>query len=399
MPGNVVPAEIAGVTSLLFDSFDDVPDAWYAVWRSDDMGMDPRVLRVFQRTLADDFRCWGVIVFDDSGAPVGCAALCLFRVEIVDSTNATVVLARDRLRRFWPKLGTMKVLFCGLPVPPGSSHLRVRPGTPVDKVAAEVDRVVRRLAGEVKARLMLFKELNEEESELSSALASRGYLRGEILPVHHLQAAFSSFAAYRDALKSRYRLQVVRSQKKLVEAGFEVISGRGGAFVAEHFDDAVHALYVAVQQRGEQKLELMPKPFFVGLAAALGDEVSLTLIRREGRVCGFTFGVTRGGTHHNLYSGLDYVANPAGDLYFNLFYLDLDAAFRAGATLVTMGQTSNSFKSRLGTNARKLWFFARGRPAMFHGLLRLVAPLAFPKAPVVEANHVFASTSKPLALH
>jgi predicted N-acyltransferase len=361
------------------------------------MGMDPRVLRVFQRALADDFHCWGVIVFDESGIPVGCAALCLFRVEVVDSTNPAVVRARDRLRRFWPKLGRMKVLFCGLPVPPGSSHLRVRPDASVEKVAAEVDRVMRRLAVRVKAQLILFKELDEEKSRLTSTLASRGYLRGEILPVHHLHGAFSSFADYRDSLKSRYRQQIVRSQKKMVEAGFEVLSGRGGAFVAEHFDDNVHALYVAVQQRGEQKLELMPRSFFVDLAAALGDEVLLTLIRREGRVCGFTFGVTRGGTHHNMYSGLDYAVNQDGDLYFNLFYLDLDAAFRSGATLVTMGQTSDSFKSRLGTNARKLWFFARARSVVTHDLLRLVAPLAFPKAPVVEANDVFASTAKPLA--
>jgi hypothetical protein len=353
--------------------------------------MDPRVLRVFQQTLADDFRCWGVIVFDDAGAPVGCAALCLFPVEVIDSNHPLVVRPRDWLRRLWPKLGTMKVLFCGLPVPAGSSHLRVRPGASAGAVAAEVDRVMAELAGRVKARLMLFKEMGEEASPLAAALTARGYVRGDILPVHHLQAAFPSFAAYRDALKNRYRSQVLRSQKKMAAAGFEVLSGRGAAFVAEHFDAGVHALYVAVQQRGEQKLELLPRSFFLELSSALGDEVLLTLIRRDGRVCGFTFGVTRGGTHHNLYSGLDYAANHEGDLYFNLFYLDLDAAFQAGATVVTMGQTSNSFKSRLGTQARKLWFFARGRPAIFHGLLRLVAPLAFPKAPTVEGNNVFAA--------
>jgi len=171
------------------------------------------------------------------------------------------------------------------------------------------------------------------------------------------------------------------------------LSGRGGAFVAEHFDAGVHRLYVAMQQRGEQKLELMPRSFFLELAGALGDEALLSLIRREGRVCGFTFGVTRGGTHHNLYSGLDYQSNNGGDLYFNLFYLDMDQAYRAGATLVTMGQTSNAFKSRLGTTARKLAFFVRGRPAAFHALLRLIAPLAFPKAPSVEPNDVFHSTT------
>jgi hypothetical protein len=385
------------MTSLLFDSFDQVPDAWHEMWKSDDMAMDPRVLRVFQRTLADAFRCWGVIVFDDLGAPAGCAALCLFRVEIVDSTNPAVLRVRDWLRRLWRKLGTMNVLFCGLPIPAGSSHLRVRPGAATEEVAAELDRVMRRLAGEVKARLMLFKEIGEEASRLTSALTAFGYVRGDILPAHHLQGAFPSFAAYRDALKSRYRLQIVRSQKKLAAAGFEVLSGRGPAFVAEHFDDRVHGLYVAMRQRGEQKLECLPQSFFLEIAATLGDEVLLTLIRREGRVCGFTFGVTRGDTHYNMQSGLDYTVSQEGDLYFNLFYLDLDAAFRTGATRVAMGQTSNSFKSRLGANARKLWFFARGRPAVFHALLRLVAPLAFPKAPEVEANHVFASTPKPLA--
>jgi hypothetical protein len=384
------------VNSLIFDSFDDVPDAWRDLWGSDDVGMDPRVLRVFQRTLANDFRCWGVVVFNDSGAPVGCAALCLFRVEIIDSTHPVVVRVRDGLRRLWPRLGKMKVLFCGLPVPAGTTHLRVRPGASVEDVAGEVDRVMRRLASQVKAPLMLVKELNEEDSILASALASRGYVRGEILPVHHLHGAFSSFAAYCDALKSRYRLQIVRSQKKMAEAGFEVLSGRGGAFVAEHFDDEVYALYLAMHERGEQKLELYPRSYFVELAAALGDEVLLTLIRREGRVCGFTFGLTRGDAHYNMNSGLDYTVSQEGDLYFNLFYLDLDAAFRAGATLVKLGQTSNSFKSRLGTNARKLWFFARGRPAIFHSLLRLVAPRAFPKAPVVEPNNVFASMPKPV---
>jgi hypothetical protein len=321
----------------------------------------------------------------------------LFRVEIVDSTNPAVVRVRDGLRRLWPGLGKMKVLFCGLPVPSGTSHLRVRPGASVVDVAAEVDRVMWRLASKMKAPLLLFKELNEEDSMLTSALASRGYVRGEILPVHHLHGAFSSFAAYRDALKSRYRQQIVRSQKKMAEAGFEVLSGRGEAFVAKHFDDEVHALYLAMHERGEQKLELFPRSFFVELAAALGDEVLLTLIRRDGQVYGFTFGFTRGDTHYNMNSGLDYAVSEEGDLYFNLFYLDLDAAFRAGATLVKMGQTSNSFKSRLGTNARKLWFFARARSVVFHDLLRLVAPLAFPKAPVVEANDVFASTAKPLA--
>ena len=378
---------------MLFESFREVPEAWYDVWESADLGMDPKVLSAFQRTLAADFRCWGVIVFDASGVAIGCAALCLFAIELIESANAAVVRGRERLRQIWPGLGRMKVLFCGLPVPAGSTHLRVRPGAPVETVVAEVDRVLRRLARVVKGRLIVFKEIDEASAAVSSALSSLGYVCGAILPVHALHGSFGSFAAYRDALKSRYRSQIQRSQKKLAAAGFEVLCGRGSAFVAAHFDAGVHRLYVAVQQRAEQKLELMPASFFQELAAELGDEASLTLIRHEGRTCAFTFGVTRAGTHYNMYSGLDYALNNDGDLYFNLFYLDLDQAFRAGATRVTMGQTSNTFKSRLGTSARKLWFFARTQPSAFQWMLRLLAPMCFPKVGPVEPNDVFASTA------
>jgi predicted N-acyltransferase len=137
----------------------------------------------------------------------------------------------------------------------------------------------------------------------------------------------------------------------------------------------------------------MPASFFTEMAAALGDEAHLTVIRKDGRVCAFTFAVTRGDTHYNLYSGLDYALNNEGDLYFNLFYHDLDQAFRAGVCSVHLGQTSDSFKSRLGSVTEPLFFFAHGRPKAFHAILKLFAPLAFPKVSAVEANDVFVCPS------
>jgi hypothetical protein len=113
-----------GLHFELFESFGEVPAAWNEVYRKDDIAMDPRVLDVFQRTLSDQCRCWGVIVLDGQGAAIGCAALCLFQTELLESENPVVIRWRDRLRRLFPKLGRMPVLFCGLPVPSGESHVR-----------------------------------------------------------------------------------------------------------------------------------------------------------------------------------------------------------------------------------------------------------------------------------
>ncbi len=354
--------------------------------------MDLKALGVFQRTLADQCRCWAVIVYR-SELPIGCAALCLFPTELADVSNPWLSRMRDRIRTIWPGFLRMNVLFCGLPIPSGASHIRFRASAEpqeVMAVTAEVDRIMRGLAAANGARLLVFKELEETTDMLAQALRQAGYIQGGIPPMHVLDRRFQSFAEYRDALRSRYRAQIQRSQKKLNTAGFEALSGRGQAFFDAHWSDDVHQLYVAVQQRAEHKLELMPSSFFRELAHALGDEVALTLIRREGHVCAFTFAITRESTHYNLYSGLDYALNNEGDLYFNLFYNDLDQAFRSGATSIHLGQTSDSFKSRLGSRAQPLYFFVRGSAAWMNWGLRRVSFLAFPELAGVRSQDVFA---------
>jgi hypothetical protein len=382
------------VSSRLYASFDDLPAAWSEICGSD-LGMDPRVLGVFQRTLAGQCRAWGVMVFDADGVAIGCAALCLFTAEMIESAHPVSRQLRDRVRRIWPGFARMRVLFCGLPVPSGGSHLRVREGAHLGTVIEEVERVMQRLARPHKARLLVFKEMGDNDTAVKKTLAYMGYIRGDIPPMHCMNAAFRNFAEYRDALNSHYRRKVRLSQKKLKAAGFDALSGRGAAFVAEQFTSETHRLYAATRERAAHKLELMPVEFFHELAIALGDEVSLTLIHREGRPCAVIFGVIRGNVHYNLFAGVDYDLNHKGDLYFNVFYEDFDLAFRSGATSMRLGQTSDTFKSRLGSTAERLEFYARGRSRWSHAALRALAPLAFPKVAPVESRNVFACHRAP----
>ena len=380
------------ISSKLFSSFGDLPSDWLRLCGHADLAMDREALGVFQRTLADQCRCWAVIVYRHE-LPIGCAALCLFPTELADVSNRWLARMRDRIRTFWPGFLRLNVLFCGLPIPSGASHIRFRASAdPREIIAAtaEVDRIMRGLARTNGARLLVFKELEETTSDLAQVLRQAGYIQGDVPPMHHLNRSFQSFAEYRDALRSRYRAQIQRSQKKLTMAGFEALRGRGQPFFEAHWSDDAYPLYVAVQQRAEHKLELMPSSFFREMARTLGDEVSLTVLRREGRVCAFTFAITRESTHYNLYSGLDYGLNNEGDLYFNLFYNDLDQAFGSGATSVHLGQTSDSFKSRLGSSAQPLHFFVRGSSAWMTALLRRLAFLAFPALPRVRSQDVFA---------
>jgi len=55
-----------------------------------------------------------------------------------------------------------------------------------------------------------------------------------------------------------------------------------------------------------------------------------------------------------------------------------------------MGQTSDSFKSRLGSTTQPLYFFVRARAAWMNAALRLFAPVAFPAVRPVRPQDVFA---------
>jgi len=383
------------ITSTLYERFDDVPAGeWNAIADDDgSLSMDLRLLSAFERTMRNQCTCWAALMRDNSARLVAAAALCVFKVDALDSTSPLGCRIVGAIRKIFPNFLRFNVLFCGLPVPCGETHLRMVDNSYAAEVVDELHRVMRDLARTHKARLFVVKELDERPAALSEALVERGFLRGEIPPLHLVDGErFASFDEYRGALKARYRAHVNRSRRKVDEAGFTVERVRG-AKVAELFTDDLHRLYLAVWKRSKVRLEQMSAEFFRECARALPDETTLTLVRRssDDRIVAFVFALVGRGVYYSLYCGIDYQFNNSGDLYFNLFYRALEQAFASGAAEIHLGQTSDVFKSRLGTTARPLHFFVRAANPILHRGLKLVSRLAFPPVARVRKHDVFAS--------
>jgi hypothetical protein len=177
--------------------------------------------------------------------------------------------------------------------------------------------------------------------------------------------------------------------KKFDGTGLGVEHLRGADIAAAHTDEC-HRLYEAVWERAAYRLEKWPAEFFRAVARRFGDRASMTrVVAQGGRVAAWAFGVTDGGVYHNLYGGLDYALNDEHDLYFNLYFRDMDRAFRDGARAINLGQTADGFKARLGATPAPRWFFARGvRPWVQWGL-RAGRRWAFPPVRRWPVQHVF----------
>jgi predicted N-acyltransferase len=383
-------------STILYDDIAGVPMGdWPTVWgdgwgSGHDLAMDRRLVEIFQNTMRGQCRCWYIAVRNAMDETVGGACICRFVVDGLGTTGPMVQRFARGLRTVAPDFIKFGVLFCGLPVPSASSHVRIRENEDRAAVIGAIERRMRLLAHETKSRLIVWREFDDESERQVHALRQRQYIRGNVPSAHSISGNFESFAAFAGALRARYRQQVTRSQKKFKKAGCTAHTLTGQA-AADAFTDELHALYITVRDKAEYRMETLSADFFRSTIRRFGKDASLTLAMRNGKTLGFLFGLKCDQTYHNLYVGLDYAANHDADIYFNLYYHDMDHAFKNGCRRVELGQTSDAFKTRLGSMPRNVYFFARAANPVLHRGLMAVSRWVFPPVSRPEMHQVFKS--------
>jgi hypothetical protein len=355
------------------------------------LASDRRLITSFERQMVGQAKCFTVAMRDGEGKIAAVACLVLFAMDAVDNGPGWLRKIVGQVRRVFRRFLRFNILFCGLPVPCAKNHLFIAPGSDYGEVLQALHLTMRKIGRSHRARMLMIKEFEETECDWVDRLAEFGYVRAELPPEHLLMGRFDSFDEYRSALKARYRQQVVRSEKKLLQQGLAVRHLQSGA-IAEVYTDTLHELYLAVLARSQTKLETYPASFFRDLAVIFGEDAVLTTIYRtaDEKIVAFIFALRDSeGAHHNLYCGMDYQFNAEADLYFNAFYGDLDFAFRHGASKVHLGQTSDHFKARLGSTQRNVCGFVRATNGLLNIGFRRIAKHVFPKIEHPEDHDVF----------
>jgi len=381
-----------GLNHFIYTSSQDVPTEEWNHLTADDMDvtMDRRLIGAYEATMGGQCRTFTIVIRNRLGEAIALACVCLFSVDagLFPWLNALVM----RARKVWRNCLKIRVLFCGLPIPAGQNHIRISPRANRAAVLRELDIALGNLASDQGAGMVVFMQFSPAECEGLQPLVDRGYLRSELPARHLLLGEFGSFANYLDALKARYRSEVNRSLKKFTKAGLRVEYVLGPVDLPRVYTDEVHRLYEAVEERSSYRLEHYPAEFIRELGRQFGNDASLTCIYQDRRLVAFTIGLMRDSIYHNLYSGVDYDLLAQSDLYFNLFYHDLNYAWQRGASAIHLGQTADDFKSRLGSKSEPMYALIRSNNRMLQMGLKTFSKWALPEMKSVAAHHVFKGT-------
>src|SRR5580698_8048942 len=140
------------------------PDIWNAARSATPSSFtDPAFLHALEGGLPERTRVFHVVVRDENGNPAACASLCLMAVDLLLLAGPRVQRLAGLVRRLWPRLGMLRVLFCGLPVSSGQSQIGFAPGADRKRAIEKLDNLLQRLARQERAKVIVYKEFCDSD--------------------------------------------------------------------------------------------------------------------------------------------------------------------------------------------------------------------------------------------
>ena len=345
--------------------------------------MDPRYILAVENSMRSVCRFRHVVVRDDKHQTVATACLCSYTIDAAllaegDARKVTAVI-----NRFAPVLLRIRVLLCGLPVSSGSSHLRFAAHANRAAVLRHLEEIMQAFAREEHSHCVVYKEFNPHEVDDVASLHDLGYSRADSLPMNCVPTEYRNFDDYLSRIGSAKRRTIRRSREKFASLGFTVEHRMGDEGAAELYTDDVHRLYEAVLERATVRFESLPAEYFRELARQLPANSLFTFVYRAGRIVAFAATILSDELFDQMFIGLDYSINHESDLYFNVFYEALGAAFERGPRRIYVGQTSDDFKhQKLSAFQFPLILYAKGLKWIPRVLMRARFEWFFPARPM-----------------
>jgi predicted N-acyltransferase len=345
--------------------------------------MDPRYILAVENAMGSVCHFRHVLVRDEEDRAVAAACLCSYTIDggvlaEGDAKKVTAVISRVA-----PVLLRIRLILCGLPVSSGSSHLRFAPHADRAAVLRHLEDIVQAFAREERSHCVVYKEFTPDELGDLATLDDLGYRRADSLPMNCVPAEFRSFDDYLSHIGSAKRRTIRRSREKFASFGFQVEHRMGGEGAAELYTDKVHKLYESVLDRAAVRFESLPGDYFRELARQLPENTLFTFVSREGQIVGFAATLLCDELFDQMFIGLDYSLNRECDLYFNIFFEAMGAAFERGPRRIYVGQTSDDFKhQKLSTYQVPLTLYVKGRQWVARGLLASGFRWFFPPRPM-----------------
>ena len=218
-----------------------------------------------------------------------------------------------------------------------------------------------------------FEFTEEEAARFGPQMEACGWLQAPSLPGTRMAVTWRSLDEYVANMRKAFRRAVRKDLRAAESLQFDVIDDFSS------IADEAWQLYNNVLAKADHVFEKLTPEFLRELGKFDQARLMTARERSTGRLVGIELLLQGDTVLQDLYTGVDYSLNGEKHLYFNLLYPVIAYAAEQRMRTLSLGQTSYTFKARLGARPYKLFLFIKHRNRLIHRLLVACKSVLFPE--------------------
>lgn len=298
-----------GVAKIVTSSELQNCDAWPCAFHN--KCKDHRYYEIVGETVKGDFDYRYLLLEDHSGRVQAIQPVFFVRQNLVEGVPGKVGLIVDRVRKFFPRFLTMRVLMVGCAA--GTGDLGACDAKDEPWVANTLQASLLTYARQNNASLVVLKDFPATYRSNLEAFRMNRYARIPSMPMTRLSLHYGNWDEYFRTLSKATRKDLRRKFRKAERAPrieMEVVSD-----ITDLVDD-IYPLYLAVHERSPLKFETLTKDYFRVIAQRMPERARFFIWRQQGKIVAFSFCLVCDDKIYDECIGLDYSVALDLHLYF-----------------------------------------------------------------------------------
>jgi predicted N-acyltransferase len=272
---------------------------------------DHRYYEIVETTLQGGFEYHYLVLEDDSHNTRAIQPVFFVRQNLVEGVPGKVSSIVERIRKFFPRFLTMRVLMVGCAA--GTGDLAACNQKDESWVADAFQASLSTYARHNKASLVVLKDFPAAYRPELETFPRNGYARIPSMPMTRLPLPYQNWNEYFRTLSKATRKDLRRKFRKAARGpniNMEVVND------ITPWIEEIHPLYIAVHERSPFKFETLTKDFFRAVGQRMPERARFFIWRQSGKIVAFSFCLVCDDKIYDECIGLDYSVALDLHLYF-----------------------------------------------------------------------------------
>ena len=355
---------------IFYDNIKDIPATyWEELGCGTNTYYTPEFLRAYE-VANDDIVFRYIIIVNAQKEAIAFAATQVVTIPIETITQNIKI--SERLKKMINRLfcnNSLKIMFCGNIFLSGEYGTFIKKGEDTNAVFHELVAALKIVMKETKKLHAVFvKDFKETSLPLTDQLKDYQYAPMKVEPnmIITLKPEWTSFDAYKDALKSKYRVKANRADSK----SEDLVAKEFTYQEIDHHKSELQALYENTIANANFNAQILDLDTYIVLKKNFGDQFIVKGYFLNEQLVGFLSAMRNQDNLDAHFIGLNYGLNKDYSIYPRILndYVRLGILF--GAKRINLGRTASEIKSTLGAKPQDLTCYTRHKRPFLNSILK-----------------------------